>query len=63
MRSWTTDIRSNLLDVCAETEVISLDEGIRLEGLPALQLWECVLGTPPKSEAHGSLSEYRFRET
>ena len=33
-----------------EAEIISADEAIRRELLPALPLWECLLGHPPKAE-------------
>ena len=27
---------------CAESEIMSLDEGLRVEGTPALEMWDCV---------------------
>lgn len=41
----------------AEAEVISLDAGLRMEGLPALMLWDQVIDTlsdkPPKRDPNG----------
>ena len=48
MRFWKSYICSNQLDVqetdisfsqLTESEIISLDTGLRLDGLPALDLW------------------------
>ena len=38
----------------AESEIISLDSGLRMDGLPALQFGECVLGTLASLPAAGN---------
>ena len=53
MRFWKSYICSNKLDVqetnCCfspvqqNSEIISLDTGLRLDGLPALELWDLVV--------------------
>ena len=54
MRLRKSIIRSNVLDVSeikrishssTESEVSSPDAGLRMEGRPELQFWDCVLGT------------------
>ena len=50
---WKTHICSNKLDMCkkqtavshssTETEIISLDTGLRLDGLPALEMWDLIV--------------------
>ena len=53
--SWMCKKQTAVAHSSGEAEVVSLDEGFRLEGLPAVQLWECVLESFPKSEAQGNL--------
>ena len=51
MRFWKSYICSNKLDVqqtavshsSTESEIISLDTGLRLDGLPALELWDLIV--------------------
>ena len=53
MRSWKSYVCSNKLDVqetnccyltvSTESEIISLDSGLRLDGLPALELWDLIV--------------------
>ena len=52
MRFWKSYICSNKLDVqtqtadshsSTESEIISLDTGLRLDGLPALELWHLIV--------------------
>ena len=52
MRFWESYICSNELDVqertavshsSTESEIISLDTGLRLDGLPALELWDLIV--------------------
>ena len=52
MRFWKSYICSNKLDVqetnccfsqLTESEIISLDTGLRLDGLPALELWDLIV--------------------
>ena len=53
MRICATNICSNFLeerksrvsDISAEKEIISLDAHLSIEGVPALQLWDCGLET------------------
>ena len=51
MRFWKSYICSNKLDVCEQTsvshsstesEIISLDAGLRLDGILALDLWDLI---------------------
>ena len=41
--------------ISAESEIISLDAGLHMDSLPALQLGECVLGTSSSKLAEGNL--------
>ena len=53
MRFWKSDICSNQLGVCekqtsvshssTESEIIFLDAGLRLDGKPALDLWDLII--------------------
>ena len=52
MRFWKSYVCSNKLDVqehtavshsSTEAEIISLDAGLRLDGLPALELWDIIV--------------------
>ena len=52
MRFWKSYICSNKLDVqetnccfthLTESEIISLDAGLRLDGIPALELWDLIV--------------------
>ena len=50
MRFWKSYVCSNELDVqtavshsSTESEIISLDTGLRLDGLPALELWDLIV--------------------
>ena len=51
MRFWKSYVCSNKLDVqeiavshsSTESEIISLDIGLRLNGLPALELWDLIV--------------------
>ena len=62
LRIWITNIRSTWM--CkkqtivsrAESEIISLDEGLRMEGIPALPSWDCVEETFSHSDAKGNQS-------
>ena len=65
-----THVCSNFIDVQepsrsshsnAEAEIISLDAILRVDGLPALQFWECVLETLSSKPSKGNL-ERRKRE-
>ena len=42
MRFWKSYVCSNQLDV-SESEIISLDAGLRLDGIPALDLWDLIV--------------------
>ena len=42
-----------------ESEIISLDAGLRMDSLPALQLWECVLETLSSKSAKGNLESQK----
>ena len=69
MYFWKSHICSNKLDVqetncCFSSEIISLDTGLRLDGLPALELWDLIVSVlgnisrvsdgsgQPESDAH-----------
>ena len=39
----------------AESEITSLEAGLRMDGLPALQCWECVLEASSSEPAEGNL--------
>ena len=45
MRFWKSYFCSNKLDVqeTTESEIISLDAGLRLDGIPALDLWDLIV--------------------
>ena len=52
VRLWITNMSSNVLDAqekkavshsSAESETISLDAGLRMDGIPVLHMWESVL--------------------
>ena len=43
--SWMCKKQTTVCHSSAESEIISLDAGLRMDGLPALQFWECVLET------------------
>ena len=49
--SWMCKKQHQFLTVQSESEIISLDTGLRLDGLPALELWDLivsVLGNVPR---------------
>ena len=43
----------------AESEIMSLDAGLRMEGLPAFQFWECVLETFSSKSVKGYLERHK----
>ena len=43
--SWICKKQSAMSHSSAELEIISLDAGLRMDGLPALHFWECVWET------------------
>ena len=44
MQSWICKKQTSLSHNSTETELISLDAGLRIDGLPALGLWDLVIG-------------------
>ena len=53
--SWMCKKQTAVSHNNAESEMISLDAGVRLDGMPALQLGECVLETLSSKPAKGNL--------
>ena len=43
----------------AESEIIPVEAGLRMGGLPARQYWECVLGNLTDSQASGNPEHQR----
>ena len=57
--SWMCKKRTALSPGSAESEIISLDAGLRMDGLPALQFGECVVETLSSKPAHGNLERHK----
>ena len=72
-RSWMCQKQTSIFHNSTESEIISLDTGLRLDGLPALELWDLIVsvfgnishisdrtGKPvkPQKEAHWWLLEH-----
>ena len=41
--SWMCKKQTSVSHISTESEIISLDEGLRLDGIPALDLWELIV--------------------
>ena len=57
--SWTCKEQTAVSHSSAESEIISLDAGLRIDGLPVLQFWECVLETLSCKTAKGNVTNAR----
>ena len=56
---WMCKKQTAVSHISAESEIISLDAGSRMDGLPALQLGECVLGTSSSKLAEGNIERHQ----
>ena len=71
MRVWITYVCSHFMDVqestvshsSAESEIISFDAGVRMDGLPALHFAECVFETLSSEPSDGTLSVTHAKES
>ena len=45
-KSWMCKKQTAVSHSSAESEIISLDTGLRLDGLPALELWDLIVSVP-----------------
>ena len=57
--SWMCQRQTAVSHSSAEYAIISLDAGLRMDGLPTLQLEECVLGTLSRKTAQGNLERHK----
>ena len=64
MRMWITHVCSHFMDVqeanrrlhsIADSDIISAGAGLRMDGLPALEFWDCVLETLSSKPTQGNL--------
>ena len=46
--SWMCKKQTSVLHSSTESEIISLDAGLRLDGIPALDLWDLIVFCPWK---------------
>ena len=46
-RSWMCKKQTSVSHSSTETEIISLDAGLRMDGIPALDLWDLVIEVLP----------------
>ena len=56
---WICKKQSAVSHSRAESEIISLDAGLRIDGLPALLFWECVVDTLSSKQAKGDLERHK----
>ena len=42
--SWMCEKQTSVSHISTESEIISLDAGLRLDGIPALVLWDLIVG-------------------
>ena len=56
---WICKKQTAVSQSSAESEIISLDAGLRKDGLPALLFWECVVDTLSSKLANGDLERHK----
>ena len=56
--SWMCKKQTAVSHSSAESEILSLDAGLRMDGLPALQCCDCVLETLSREPAKGNFGRH-----
>ena len=64
--SWMSKKQTSVSHSSTESEIISLDAGLRLDGIPALDLWDLIVAdlhgnTNQSNQARGDLCTNHFR--
>ena len=60
--SWMCKKQTSVSHSCTEAEIISLDAGLRMDGIPALDLWDLVIEvfhSPPNKSTHPKVRSHR----
>ena len=55
--SWMCKERTSVSHSSTESEIISLDAGLRLDGLPGLELWDRIFSSESAGECSTSIQE------
>ena len=63
--SWMCKKQSSVSHKSTEAETVSLDEGLRMDGIPAFDLWDCVIEVFHSYQTKPTQREilYSYRET